>query len=162
QRVRIRKRAGRIRIQIVVLRAIQDVVGGVRSPSVHRYGRYARIGGSGGDTGVGVRRDADDQAHELRGVAAVQGQLLDALLVNNGFERGRAGVDNRRRSGHRHRFGRAAEVELDVHAHDLVDLYADRLRFEFLEAGRLGGDIVDPDGNAANPVDSLAVRTRGE
>src|SRR5439155_13868510 len=60
------------------------------------------------------------------------------------------------------RVGCAAHVALDIHAHDFVDLHADLTRLELLEAGGLGGDIVDSDGNVANPVDAHFIRVRGE
>ncbi len=92
QRVWIRQRTRRVRVEVVVLRAVQDVVRVVRPVAVHRHRIGARVRGARGYAGIRIVGYARDQAHQLCGVPAIQRKFRNALLIDHRLECRRRGV----------------------------------------------------------------------
>ena len=157
ERVRIRHRVGRVAVVVVVRPAVEHVVGGVGARAARGHRLHARIGRARGEAGRRVRQHAGDERHQLRGVPAVQREVLDALLIDHRPQRAAVGVHRARRAADGHRLGDGADPETHVEADLVVDPHDDAGRLERLEAGELRRHGVAADRQPAQRVESLRV-----
>ena len=104
---------------VVVVGAIEQEVVGAVALTVDE--RRVAAGRAAEDGIAGIRRGARLQLHQLEGVAAVERQLGDALLVDQIREAAFFGVDQRRVALHLDRFGQCAHLQREVEAHRFTD-----------------------------------------
>ena len=119
QRVRIRHRVGTVAVMIVVGPAVEHVVGRVAACAARRHRLRPRVGRAGRQVGT-IGQDAGHERHQLRGVAAVQRQVFDALLIDHGSQRAAGRVHRGRHPADRHRLGHRADLQPDVEPYILV------------------------------------------
>ena len=158
QGVGIGHRVRAVAVVVVVRPAVHDVVGRIGARAVGRDAARAGIGRAGGHIGAGIGDHAGNQRHQLRGIAAVERQFLDPLLVDDGLQRARHRVHRRADAADRHRFGQVADAQRDVEA----DLFAhpddDVLDLHRLEAGEFHLHGVAADRQTAQHVLAGLVR----
>ena len=162
KRVRVRHGIGGVAVMVVVLPAVQDVVCRIGPPAVHGNRRHAGVRGSRGHVGPGVCLNPRDESHQLRGISAIQRELFDSFLVDDGLESRRHGVDVDDSAGNHHGLRSLAHGKRHVDPGDFVDLHPDAFGLELLEPSGLRRQVVYARRYRAEPVNSRVIRHPSE
>ncbi len=94
QGVGIRHGIRSVAVVVVVLSSVQNIVGRIGPAAIHRYRCDPWIRRSGSDVRVNrIGLDAGHQLHQLSGIASVEGQIFNPLLVDHALQRDGLRID---------------------------------------------------------------------
>ena len=139
---------------VVVVVAAVDLIVDVAAVAAVYLRRVLRALGR---VGVEAEADAGNRRREVRELAAVQRQRLDALRIDDGTDRRGGDLDQRRRTGDVHGLSDRRDLQREVDRLRLTDVDVNGLPRHRREALELRRDVVDSDGQRVQAVDAFGV-----
>ena len=146
---RVEDERGHTEVEVLRRAATDQVIGIIPAPTGDREG------GAGSRAG---RHHEAVEPRELGGAAIEQGHSGDGLVLDHASDRGRTGIEQRRRFGDGYGFVDLADLKLQVHRRDYPGFDHDPGAGLRLEAVPLRPDVIDSGGKQRETV--IAFRRR--